>query len=323
MLKIAYEIDPVAIKTVAKRNERSTRTLDAVRELAPKIRAAADEIENGRRLPLHIVEQMQRAGVFRMAMPRTWGGPELNVLSQLRVIEALSIADASAGWCAMIGMDAGYLTAYIDQAVAREMYADIDSVTAVTFAPPGKAEKKGDCFVVNGRWPFASGCQHATWFIGHFFIFDGDSPRLQPDGLPETRFGFLPAEECEIIDTWTTNGLRGSGSHDWMVKDRFIPEARTFNLAAPTHYRKGPLYALPNLLLYKAAAVVLGIARGAIDDFIALASNKPLTFKSPAAGKAMLRDETYAQCTVAQAEAMVSSARGLSSKRSAICGISC
>jgi alkylation response protein AidB-like acyl-CoA dehydrogenase len=120
----------------------------------------------------------------------------------------------------------------------------------------------------------------------------------------------MPAEECEIIDTWTTSGLRGSGSHDWTVKDRFIPEARTFNLAAPTQYRKGPLYTLPNLLLYKAAAVVLGIARGAIDDFIALASNKPLTFKSPSAGKALLRDETYAQCTVAQAEAMVSSARG-------------
>ena len=74
----------------------------------------------------------------------------------------------------------------------------------------------------------------------------------------------MPAEQGEIIDTWTTNGLRGSGSHDWMVKDRFIPEERTFNLAAPTLYRKGPLYTLPNLLLYKTCAVALGIARGAI-----------------------------------------------------------
>jgi len=310
MLKIVDEMSPVAIKLRANRSERSAGTLDAVRELAPKIRAASDEIEQGRRLPLHIVEHMKRARVFRMAMPRAWGGTELNVLSQLRVIEALSIADASAGWCAMIGADGGYVTAYIDQTVAREMYADIDSVTAITFAPPGKAVKRRDGFIVNGRWPFASGCQHATWFIGHFAIFDGDSPRLQPNGLPETRFGFLPAEECEILDTWTTHGLRGSGSHDWTVKDRFINEARTFNLAAPTLYRSGPLYALPNLLLYKAAGVVLGIARGAIDDFVALASNKPLTFKSPSAGKAMLRDETYAQCTVAQAEAMVSSARG-------------
>ena len=246
-----------------------------------------------------------------MAMPRAWGGPELDFLTQLRVIEALSIADASAGWCTMIGVDGGYMTAYIDQAVAREMYRDLDSVTAITFAPPGKAVKTKDGFIVNGRWPFGSGCQHATWLIGHFLLFDGDSMRVGPNGLPETRFGFLPAEEGEILDTWTTNGLRGSGSHDWTVKDGFIPEERTFNLAAPTLYRQGPLYTLPNLLIYKVSGVGLGIARGAIEDFIAMASNKPLTFKSPSANKtAMLRDESYVQCTIAQAEALVSSARG-------------
>lgn len=80
-------------------NESATRTLEAARELGPKIRAAADEIERGRRLPMHLVREMQRAGMFRMAMPRTWGGPELDFLTQMRVIEALSIADASAGWC--------------------------------------------------------------------------------------------------------------------------------------------------------------------------------------------------------------------------------
>jgi indole-3-acetate monooxygenase len=292
-------------------DDSATRTLEAARELGPKIRAAADEIEQGRRLPLHLVRDMQRAGVFRMAMPRAWGGPELDFLTQLRVIEELSIADASAGWCTMIGVDGGYMTAYIDQAVAREMYRDLDSVTAITFAPPGKAVKTKDGFIVNGKWPFGSGCQHATWLIGHFMVFDGDSMRVGPNGLPETRFGFLPAEEGEILDTWTTNGLRGSGSHDWTVKDGFIPEERTFNLAAPTLYRQGPLYTLPNLLIYKVSGVGLGIARGAIEDFIAMASNKPLTFKSPSANKtAMLRDESYVQCAIAQAEALVSSARG-------------
>jgi indole-3-acetate monooxygenase len=292
-------------------DDSATRTLEAARGLGPKIRAAADEIEQGRRLPMHLVRDMQRAGMFRMAMPRTWGGPELDFLTQMRVIEALSMADASAGWCTMIGVDGGYMTAFIDQAVAREMYRDLDSVTAVTFAPPGKAVKTKDGFLVNGRWPFGSGCQHATWLIGHFLVFDGDTLRVGPNGLPETRFGFLPAEECEILDTWTTNGLRGSGSHDWTVKDRFIPEERTFNLAAPIIYRQGPLYALPNLLIYKVSGVGLGIARGAIEDFIAMASNKPMTFKSPSASKAaMLRDESFVQCTLAQAEALVSSARG-------------
>jgi indole-3-acetate monooxygenase len=291
-------------------NASAIRTLDAARELGPQIRSAADEIEQGRRLPMHLVREMQRTRIFRMAMPRAWGGPELDFLTQVRVIEELSIADASAGWCAMIGVDGGYMTAFIDQGVAREMYADIDSATAITFAPPGKAVKTRNGFIANGRWPFGSGCQHATWLIGHFAVFDGDSPRLLPNGLPETRFGFVPAEEAKILDTWTSNGLRGSGSHDWMVKDRFIPEERTFNLAAPINYRKGPLYTLPNLLIYKVCAVPLGIARGAIDEFVNLASNKPLTFKSPSATKAMLRDEVFVQSAVAQAEALVGSARG-------------
>jgi indole-3-acetate monooxygenase len=93
------------------------------------------------------------------------------------------------------------------------------------------------------------------------------------------------------------------------VKNRFIPEARTFNLAAPTRYRKGPLYQLPNMFFYKFSGVCLGIARGAIEDFIALAQNKAMTFKSPSAGGATLRDEACVQYAVAQAEAMVGAAR--------------
>jgi alkylation response protein AidB-like acyl-CoA dehydrogenase len=95
-LKTAYETDSLTVRTIADSREGAIRTLDATRKLVPKIRAAADEIEKGRRLPLHLVDEMQRAGVFRMAMPQAWGGPELNFLSQMRVIEALSIADASA-----------------------------------------------------------------------------------------------------------------------------------------------------------------------------------------------------------------------------------
>src|SRR5271166_4698017 len=142
------------------------RLLEAVRELEPLIRAASEEIEQGRRLPLPLVQQMERAGFFGMAMPKEWGGPELDFPSQVRVIEALSAIDASVGWCVMIGIDGGYMTAFIDQKLARAMYPDVNVATAITFAPPGKAVKQGDGFVVNGRWPFGSGCQHAPWLIG-------------------------------------------------------------------------------------------------------------------------------------------------------------
>jgi indole-3-acetate monooxygenase len=249
MFNIADRIDSLAVKTVTDTDASVIRTLAAVRELDPKIRAAANEIEQGRRLPLHIVREMQRAGVFRMSMPRAWGGSELDPLSQLEVIEALSMADGSVGWCAMIGTDGGYTTAFIDQAVAREMYPDVDMVSAMTFAPPGKAVKTREGFVVNGRWPFASGCQHASWFIGHFAVFDGNSPRLDRNGLPVTRFGCLPAEECEIIDTWRTNGLRGSGSHDWAVKKSLCPRSANLQSGGPHQVSEGSVVPAPQHVL--------------------------------------------------------------------------
>src|SRR5260370_41218666 len=107
-------MDSLTVNTIADSRKGAIRTLDAARELSPKIRAAADEIEQGRRLPPHLVQEMQRAGVFRMAMPRAWGGPELDFLSQMRVIEALSMADASAGWSAMIGVGGGYMAGSSD-----------------------------------------------------------------------------------------------------------------------------------------------------------------------------------------------------------------
>src|SRR5205814_148252 len=79
--------------------------LDAARALEPQIRAADDEIEQGRRLPLPLVQAMKEAGIFRMPMPRAWGGPEVDPVTQIQIVEELSIADPSVGWCAMIGSD--------------------------------------------------------------------------------------------------------------------------------------------------------------------------------------------------------------------------
>src|SRR4029453_16795889 len=98
--------------------------LHAAIALAPAIRAVGDEIEQGRCLPASVVQAMKDAGIFGMAMPRAWGGPELDPLTQFRVLEALATADGSAGWCAMIGCDGGYITAFLDQDVARAMYPD-------------------------------------------------------------------------------------------------------------------------------------------------------------------------------------------------------
>src|SRR5258705_6471773 len=116
--------------------------LHAAIGLAEQIRAASGEIERGRRLPPGIAAAMKDAGVFGMAMPRAWGGPELDPLTQFRVIEALAMEDGSVGWCAMINCDGGYLSAFFDQGVGREMYPHISVGTPAAAAPPGRGTRR-------------------------------------------------------------------------------------------------------------------------------------------------------------------------------------
>ena len=157
----------------------------AAQALGAKIRAAGDEIEQARRLPLHIVEELRRIGAFRMPMPREWGGPELDPLAQVRVIEALSHADGSVGWCVMIGSDGGFFTAFLDQAVAREMYSDLDAATGGSLVFSGRAEIARDGYRVTGTWPFVSGCQHCQWIVTTCLVFENGAPRKLANGMPE------------------------------------------------------------------------------------------------------------------------------------------
>ena len=284
--------------------DEAEQIVEAARALGPQVRAAVEEMEQGRRLPAAIVQAMQQAGAFRMTMPHEWGGPEADPLTQVRIVEALSTADGSVGWCAMIGSDGGYFTAFMDQAVAREMYPDINAVTATVLRPAGRAVAVKDGYRVSGRWKFASGCQHSTWIANACAVFDDTTPRLSKKGTPEVLVCFMPTPECEIIDTWTTTGLRGTGSHDVEAKEVFVPTERTFNLARPVSQRQSPLYALPSLFLSNLPGVPLGIARSAIDTLIELVGHKPVMF-----GTNMLREEAHIQAAVAQAEALLGSAR--------------
>jgi indole-3-acetate monooxygenase len=285
--------------------------LSAAIALAPMIHECREEIERGRRLPLHLVDALKRAGVFRMTMPRAWGGAELDPLSQLRVIEALSAADASVGWCVMIGCDSGYFSGFLDQQVAREMYPDVDAVTGSALTLTGRAVKVTGGYRVSGRWPFSSGCQHSAWLVGGCLVYDGDQPRLRPNGVPETRQCYVPAESATILDTWYTTGLRGSGSHDFTVSDCFVPEERTFSYQELKFYRPGPLYRFPMNILFKFAGVPLGVARAALEALIE-AGQQPsrlTTVGGRAAPPRTLREEEFVQDAVGRAATLLGAAR--------------
>lgn len=287
--------------------------LRAAVELGPKIQAARDEMERIRRIPPEIVQAMRDVGIFSMALPRSWGAEELDPMTQLRVIEALAVVEGSVGWCAMIGCDGGYITAFLDENVAREMYPDIRVATAATATATGQAILVNGGYRVSGRFPFSSGCQHSEWVWVGCNVMENGEQRISAKGIPETRTCFLKLSEVEILDTWYTTGLRGTGSHDLVVHDVLVPVERTFCFQDPNLVKRpGPLYAFPLMFIAKGAAPALGIARHAIDVVIENAARKParrMILGETAEPAKMLRDEVFVQESVARAETLLGSAR--------------
>src|SRR5271156_5144457 len=161
---------------------KESPVLHAAIGLTEQIRAASNEIEAGRRIPQSIAAAMKQAGIFRMAMPRAWGGPELDPLTQIRVIEALAMADGSVGWCAMIGCDGGYVSAFLDQDVARAMYPDTLVATGAAATTTGEAHRVAGGYRVNGRFPFVSGCHHCERAWLGCTIFEDGAKRLDGNG---------------------------------------------------------------------------------------------------------------------------------------------
>src|SRR4029077_2619716 len=183
------------------------------------------------------------AGVFGMAMPQAWGGPELDPLTQFRVIEALAMEDGSVGWCAMINCDGGYVSAFLDQDVGRAMYSDISVATAAAATPTGQATRVPGGYRVSGRFPFASGCQHSEWVWLGCVVIEGGTAVVDSNGVPETRQCFVKLSQCEILDTWYTTGLRGTGSNDLRVDDLFVKAEHTFSFQDPSLVKRpGSLY---------------------------------------------------------------------------------
>jgi indole-3-acetate monooxygenase len=264
----------------------------------------AEEIEQSRRLPLALVENMARVGLFRLRVPRAIGGEETDPMTLVRVVEEISRADGAARWSVALSGEYGIFGGLLPEASAREIYgSDPDVRTAGTLRASGTARVIEGGYRVTGRWQLGSGCQHSKWLVGGCQIMDGNEPRLRPNGSPVTRILFVPADECEIIDTWHSIGLRGTGSHDYAVADVFVPADHSFSFREPP-VDPGPLYAMPTIALFctALAAVSLGIARHAIDILLDLAQTR--TSRGGA-----LREDTTMQAHVGQSEALLRSGR--------------
>jgi alkylation response protein AidB-like acyl-CoA dehydrogenase len=245
--------------------------------LVPEFRARATEGETNRTMPADLAAKVKKAGLFRLSLPASLGGWEADPITIFETIEKLCYADGSAGWTTLIGCTLG-LMAWLDPGVAADLLGgNPDVCTTGMFAPLGRAVPDGNgSFKVNGRWPCNSGCPHSEWFMAGVIVMDGDHPRVVPPGRPDWRFAWFPCADGEIIDTWHSAGLKGTGSHDIAVHGITVPEELTCAPVFDPPRHDGPLYRMSfwNMVSAHISGFPAGVGRRALDEFVMAAEGK-------------------------------------------------
>jgi alkylation response protein AidB-like acyl-CoA dehydrogenase len=250
--------------------------------------------ETLRRLPQPVVDALRDTGVLRMCVPAVYGGPEVDPSTMLQVIERIACADGAAGWCTMIASTTSLLSHYVEPARAREIWGDPRHITGGVFARNGRAERVDGGYRVTGTWHWGSGTQHCDWITGG----------AVGDGVNASMW-FTP-DQVTFHDTWHTSGLRGTGSLDFSVADAFVPDGLVTQPQVSGALVESPLGAFPDmtLLAMGVAAAGLGIGRHALDEIIALG-----TEKKPQFSQRTISQSGVAQAELAKAEGSLRSAR--------------
>jgi len=285
--------------------------LDRARNLAPVMAAVGERIESERRLPPELLAALHEGGLFRMLLPRTFGGSEIDPASFVRVIETVAALDGSTAWCLCQGNGCAMTAAYLEPAVSETIWGrDPRGVLAWGPGAETRAVADGDGFRLTGNWAFASGGRHATWLGGPATIVEADgTPRLEKSGAPAVRTFLFPAAAVEMRDVWHVVGLRGTGSDSYSVRDLHVPYAHTVARESPAERRhSGPLYQFLAMNLYASgfAATALGLSRAMLDAFRELTISK-----RPRLAKAVMREDSVVQFEYGRLEGRHRAARAL------------
>ena len=282
--------------------------------LRPALRRYHDEIEREQRLPPALVEQLHAAGFYRMMIPRSLGGLQVDPLTFLRVVELLAQGAGSVGWNVCNNSIGQLVTLGLPDDGVHEIYpsghATVIAGTAVQGG--GQAVPVAGGYRISGRWSFGTGCQEASWMLGSFQILDDGKPRRRPDGGSLYWRAVFARAEAEVVPgSWDVTGLRGTGSFDWTVKDVFLPERRTMihaGMPLDNQWSRWPglTYALPSVCWVGPhhSSVITGIARAGIDALIELAVDK-----TPRGRTGLLCENPQVQEAVGRADAILNAGR--------------
>jgi indole-3-acetate monooxygenase len=262
------------------------------------IRERRDEFRAQRHISADVITSLQEIGLYRAFVPEQFGGIGMGASDFLDRIERISHADGSAGWVASFAFATKYLSS-LPAATLAEIYSDTpDIVFAGAVFPPQPAVKVEGGVRVTGRWSFGSGCLSAD-LIGVGIRIEGE------DGPPLPRMAVMPAKQVRIDPVWDTIGMKGTGSHDLVVEDVFVPDHYILiRGAAPTINTSA--YAYPGLCMAAQVLAICGFgaARAALDHVIEISGTARSITGAPSLG-----DRANVQIHVAECEAKLRAAR--------------
>jgi indole-3-acetate monooxygenase len=325
-----------------KEQPMTAQTQTDVRALAAPLlellAAEADRADRDRRLPAEVVEPSRRAGLFRLAVPRALGGIEADLPGYLGLLEDVSGALGSMGWCIAVTTGSVHaLAVQFPPEHAREALAaaGAGAIITGTLPPLGRATPSAGGYTVSGRWPFASLTEHADWrMVGT--AAPGPPPHSADPriaGENHLRYCLVPpgTQGMTLHDTWHVLSMRASGSCDLELRDVFVPAQRSAAVTWNQH-RAGmvgllrvPFSVTQGMSL---GAIGLGIARVAFDAVVERAGRPrgplpPASNSAPlqlavadaaveiAAGQAVLAREAVTAWTRAQQDEPISTAERL------------
>jgi alkylation response protein AidB-like acyl-CoA dehydrogenase len=274
--------------------------------VADLIEASSAANEARGRLVPEVVDKLHEQRLFRLLLPRAYGGEEVDLGTWFRTMEALAKLDASTAWC--IGQINGCAmsAAALEPAVARQIWGPAHA--ALSWGPPlrSRADEVDGGHRVSGEWSFSSGSRHATWIGLWAPVFDRSGAPVQLPGGAAVRVFLVPARSVEWVDNWDVIGLRATNSGGFKVESLFVPQGFSLIRDLAEVRIAGPLYRFPmnSLFALGFSAVALGIARSMLDAVVALARQK-----TPRAAKTSLIENHHVQFQIGEAEARLRSAR--------------
>lgn len=267
---------------------KSTRTPDqliaAVEAALPDLQALALEEERAGKLSDETVRRLAEAGVFDMSIPLEYGGLAFNTADQRRVYSAVGKIAGSTGWVTWVTTTHVRWITMFSKQVQDEVYGMKWSAPRIsgvlTGAGPGRARAIDGGYMLQGVWPFCSGCRHTAWsFLGAI--------AEAANGSLDMLLMLVPAGDLEILDDWAVSGMKATSSNSVRISEPvFVPAYRTIRMldAITGNWQSSPP---PNQILYRnnfatyttltSGSTPLGMAQGALDYFMSRVFKRAIT----------------------------------------------